>query len=243
MADGFKILLSDSDKVIIELCKTLLRNSGLTVLECQNGSEAYEIIRTKRPHLAFLSAEMPIMNGVECCQAVKMDVSLQTTPIILMLSCGSMDNIETCRKAGCDDVVLKPISRKSLFSVVKKYIKFNKRESPRFEASIPVSWRLKDDAGHWSYTFDISNKGLFLQTDEKIDVGTDLHVELTLPILNYKIESDARVCWINHKSTSMKPGFPPGIGLEFFGLNEVDCGYLSEYIRKEHVEPILRRIM
>jgi CheY-like chemotaxis protein len=52
MVEGLKILLSDGDKIFLELCKTHLRKSGVTILTCQNGKDALDIIRNERPHLA-----------------------------------------------------------------------------------------------------------------------------------------------------------------------------------------------
>jgi hypothetical protein len=52
----------------------------------------------------------------------------------------------------------------------------------------------------------------------------------------------ARVSWINSKDSSLKLLFPTGLGLEFVDLTEENYGHISEYIRKDHVEPVLHRI-
>jgi CheY-like chemotaxis protein/Tfp pilus assembly protein PilZ len=241
MVEGLKILLSDGDKVFLELSKTYLKKSGVSILTCQNGKEAYDIIRNKRPHMVFMAAEMPIMSGWDCCHTVKMDESLQTIPILLTLSSGKMENVERCQQAGCDDVLIKPINRQTFFSVINRYINLNKRTAPRFAACIPVSLTLSDGSYHSGYTVDISTKGIFLETNDKIPVGSIVCMDFTLPASNVEIKCKARVSWINHKNSSIKPGFPSGIGLEYIELSDANYIRLSEYIRKAHVEPILRR--
>jgi len=242
MADGIKILLSDGDKVFLELSKTYLRKTGASVLTCQNGKEAYDIIQSKRPHLVIMSAEMRIMNGLDCCRMVKMDESLQVIPILLTLASGKSENIEKCQQTGCDDVLLKPINQHTFFSVIKKYINLNKRTAPRFAACIPVSWASSDGSSHSGYTVDISTNGMFLQTDETVPVESIVCIDFTLPVSNFEIKCKARVSWVNRRESSIKPTFPSGIGLEFIDLNELSHGYFCKYIKKVHVEPILQRI-
>jgi CheY-like chemotaxis protein len=125
MVEGLKILLSDGDKIFIELCKTYLRKSGISILTCQNGNDALDIIRKERPHLAVMAAEMNIMTGVDCCKAIKMDESLQPIPVLLTLSSSKREEVERCSEAGCDDVLRKPINRHTFHSVIKKFATVN----------------------------------------------------------------------------------------------------------------------
>ncbi len=240
MADGIKILLSDSDKVFLELCKVLLGKSGVNILTCQNGKEALEIIRDKRPHLAVMAAEMPIMNGVDCCRTVKTDESLQAIPVLLTLSSGKMEKAEECHQAGCDDVLLKPINRHAFHSVIKKYVALNKRTAPRFRAQFPVKWMCGDGHRNSGHTVDISTKGVFVETAATTNVNSIITIRFTLPANNKEINCKARVSWVNHYDSALKSGFPKGLGMEFVDLSEENYSSISDYIRKEHVEPILR---
>jgi CheY-like chemotaxis protein/Tfp pilus assembly protein PilZ len=242
MVDGLKILLSDGDKVFLELCKTYLRKSGASVLTCQNGKEALDIIRNKRPHLVIMASEMAMISGLECCKTVKMDESLHAIPVLLTLSSGKKGEIERCRQAECDDVLLKPINRHTFYSVIKKYVTLNKRTAPRFQASFPVNWETEDGQRNCGFTVDVSTKGLFVETDHKVSVNSIVNLNFTLPASDVEVNCRARVSWVNRKDSSLKPVFPAGLGLEFVDLSEEYSSYISEYIRKEHVEPLLHRI-
>ncbi len=242
MVEGLKILLSDGDKIFLELSKTYLKKTGASVLTSRNGKETYDIIRNKRPHLVIMSAEMPVMNGLDCCQAVKTDESLRTIPVLLTLTSGKSENLERCRLAGCDDIILKPVNRHTFFSVIKKHVNLNKRTAPRFAACIPVSMTLDDGSNYSGNTFDISTCGIFVQTDEKIPVGSNVCIRFTVPASDVEIKCNARVAWINQKEFSIKAAFPSGIGLEFIQMDEMNSAYLIEYIKNAHVEPILHQI-
>lgn len=242
MVEGITILLSDGDKVFLELCKTHLRKSGASILTCQNGKDALDIIRDKRPHLAVMAAEMTIMNGVDCCKKVKKDESLQTIPVLLTLSSGKKEEVERCHEAGCDDILLKPINRHTFYSVIKKYVILNKRTAPRFRACFPVNWTCDDGQRNSGHSVDVSTKGLFVETENKVPMNSIVCVSFTLPSSNIEIKCKARVSWINNKDSSFKPVFPTGLGLELVDLTEENYGHISDYIRKEHVEPMLHRI-
>jgi len=242
MVEGLKILLSDGDKIFLELCKTHLRKSGVTILTCQNGKDALDIIRNKRPHLVVMAAEMSIMNGVDCCKAVKIDDSLQTIPVLLTLSSGRKEEVERCHQAGCDDVLLKPINRHTFHSVIKRYVTLNKRAAPRFRACFPVNWTCEDGQRNSGRTVDVSTKGFFVETENIVPVNSIIRIDFTLPASTVEIICMARVSWINSKDSSLKPLFPTGLGFEFVDMSEENYGHISEYIRKEHVEPVLHRI-
>jgi CheY-like chemotaxis protein/Tfp pilus assembly protein PilZ len=242
MAEDIRILFSDRDNVFLELCKTYLKTSGVSVLTCDNGKDALDIIRNKNPHLVFLSADMPIINGLDCCRTVRMDESLDSIPILITLSCGKKDNIESCNQAGCNDVLLKPINRHTFFSVIKKYITMNKRAAPRFAACFHVEWKSDNGRRSSGNTVDISTQGLFIETKEIIPVNSIIDLDFIIPNSNIEINCRAKVRWINKKDSSAKSTFPSGIGVQFADLNEDNYRYICEYITKEHVEPILQRI-
>jgi Tfp pilus assembly protein PilZ len=189
-----------------------------------------------------MAAEMTVMNGVDCCKMVKMDESLHAIPVLLTLSSGKEEEVERCRQAGCDDVLLKPINRHTFYSVIKRYVSLNKRTAPRFRACFPVEWAGEKGQRNSGVTVDVSTKGLFVETEHIAPLNSIVCLDFTLPASKVEINCRARVSWINHENTSLKPAFPAGLGLEFVDLSEESQAFIAEYIRKDHVEPLLRRI-
>jgi CheY-like chemotaxis protein len=239
MGDGIKILLSDGDKVFLELCKIHLRKSGVNILTTKNGEDALDIIRINRPHLAVIAAEMPVINGYDCCRAVKTDETLQTIPVLLTLSSGKSEEVDRCRQAGCDEVLIKPINRHIFYSVINKYVTLNKRKAPRFRVRFPVNWTCADGQRNSGYGVNISTKGIFVESEVTANMNSVIPINFTLPACDVEINCKARVSCVMLNDSTLNFAYPKGLGLEFVDLSEENYSHISEYIRKEHIEPLI----
>jgi DNA-binding response OmpR family regulator len=242
MADEIKILISDGDKVFLELCKIHLRKSGVNILTCQNGKDALDIIRNKKPHLAVMAAELPIVNGFDCCRIVKTDETLQTIPVLLTLSSGKWEEVDRCHQAGCDEVILKPINRHIFYLVINRYVSLNKRRAPRFRVRFPVNWTCGDGQRNSGYSVNISTKAIFVESEATANVNSIISINFTLPANDVEINCKALVYCVYHNDIALKSTFPKGLVLEFVELSEENYSYISEYIRKEHIDPLMRRL-
>ena len=107
-----KILLVDDTKLFIELEKNFLKHSPVHVLTASSGEEALEIAMRERPDLIFMDINMPGMGGLACCSTLKGDMMLSSIPVVMVSSCGKDEDLQECRKAGCDDILSKPIDKK-----------------------------------------------------------------------------------------------------------------------------------
>src|SRR5664279_1832634 len=106
-----KILLVDDTRMMLEIIKSYLANSPVQVFTAQNGKEALDVCRKERPDLVVLDQNMPIMNGVECCAAMRKDLLLKKIPVIMVSSRATPEDREAFRQAGCDDFLAKPLER------------------------------------------------------------------------------------------------------------------------------------
>ncbi len=85
-----------------------LEDEGVELLIASDGAEALEIIQSKRPNLVFLDVMMPKMNGLEVCKAVKSDVNIQQTYIIMLTAKGQDFDQQQGRDVGADLYMTKP---------------------------------------------------------------------------------------------------------------------------------------
>lgn len=115
-----KILIADDSKTFVLFEELLLSNLPCSIIKTYNGLEALQKIKSELPDLILLDIHMPQMNGIEVCRLLRNDNITKKIPIIIITA--HADEIETCQKAGCDEVITKPIERKKLISIVKKYI-------------------------------------------------------------------------------------------------------------------------
>lgn len=240
MGPDTSILLADSDHISVELGKTYLRKTGARLFTCHDGEMAWEIIRRERPDLVLMSASMPGIDGIECCRLVKDDAELHSIAVVLTLVSGKGENVERCARAGCDDVLLKPVDRKTFFSMIKKFVNLEKRNAPRFKSRFSIHCASGTGNGSDCNVFDVSTGGLFLQASPLLPVDTVVEMEFVLPVLNVEICCKGRVAWLNKPEAPNKIAFPPGMGVEFFDLCAEGKQAIHDYLQKEHVARILK---
>ena len=68
-----KIVIADDSPLLRDRIRSLLNSidDNLEVYEAENGAEALQIIREKKPGLAILDIRMPEMNGIEVLKKIK----------------------------------------------------------------------------------------------------------------------------------------------------------------------------
>jgi HPt (histidine-containing phosphotransfer) domain-containing protein len=65
---------------------------------------------------------MPIMDGYEATRLIRHDAQLQSLPIIAMTAHATFQDRDLCLRAGMNDFVTKPTSRKALLTVLAKWV-------------------------------------------------------------------------------------------------------------------------
>ena len=88
-----------------------------------NGQEALTLIGQKKPQLAFLDIQMPMMNGLEATRAIRSLSSpdAQLIPIIAMTANAFPEDIAATRQAGMNEHLSKPVNMKHFQTVLKKW--------------------------------------------------------------------------------------------------------------------------
>jgi two-component system, OmpR family, alkaline phosphatase synthesis response regulator PhoP len=115
---GKTVLVVDDEKFVRELIKIKLGRCGLTVIEAENGFEAIEIARTRRPDLILMDVMMPKMNGFEACEKLKSIPETARIPIIILTARGEQDNQVKGITLGAADYISKPFSPQKLAELV-----------------------------------------------------------------------------------------------------------------------------
>ena len=116
--DKIKILLVDDEPDIIEILSFNLKQQGYKVFSASNGKEALVQVEKVKPHLIILDVMMPVMDGIDTCEAIRKDKRNEEI-IIMFLSARSEDYSHLAAfGVGADDYVNKPIKPKVLNSKV-----------------------------------------------------------------------------------------------------------------------------
>ncbi|HRN80509.1 MAG TPA: response regulator transcription factor [Ferruginibacter sp.] len=114
-----KILIADDEPDILEIISFNLRKDGYEVMTAKNGAEALELAKSYQPDLIILDAMMPMKNGFEVCQQLRLQPEFQHTLIIFLTALGDDNSEIRGLEAGADDFLNKPISPNVLLSKVQ----------------------------------------------------------------------------------------------------------------------------
>ena len=115
-----KILVADDNSNIQKMVGLALKDQGIDVVAVGNGEAAVRKIADVRPDLVLADVFMPVRNGYEVCQFVKMDSSLSHIPVILLVGAFDPLDEQEAQRVGADGVLKKPfIPPDPLISMVK----------------------------------------------------------------------------------------------------------------------------
>lgn len=116
-----KILVVDDEKHIIQIVKFNLEKRGnYTVVTAENGLEALEVYKEKKPDLIISDIMMPIMTGFEFYEELrKIDKEI---PFIILTAKGQDSYYEEGQEKGIIDFLTKPFSPKFLLARVKEML-------------------------------------------------------------------------------------------------------------------------
>lgn len=120
---GVKLLVVDDEKDILEFLKYNLEANNYIVETAQDGISALKKLKSFKPSLIILDVMMPRLNGVETCEKIRKEPTLNDV-IILFLSARSEEFTQVaCYDAGADDFIEKPIKIKLIIKKIEILLK------------------------------------------------------------------------------------------------------------------------
>ena len=118
-----KLLVVDDEKDILEFLKYNLEAKNYIIETAQDGISALRKLKTFKPSLIILDVMMPRLNGVETCEKIREDSTLNDV-IILFLSARNEEFTQVaCYDAGADDFIEKPIKIKLIIKKIEILLK------------------------------------------------------------------------------------------------------------------------
>jgi signal transduction histidine kinase/FixJ family two-component response regulator len=119
-AQGFDILLAEDNKINQKVFNAVVRPTKANIRIANDGIEAIAEIGKLIPDLIFMDIQMPNMDGVEACKAIKK--SNPNIPIIALTANVMAHDIKKYRQAGFDDCIGKPIDVQEIYTLLQKFL-------------------------------------------------------------------------------------------------------------------------
>jgi two-component system alkaline phosphatase synthesis response regulator PhoP len=114
------ILVVDDEPQIARLARDYLEKAGFRVVTVGDGSDALIANRQERPDLVVLDLNLPGMDGLDVCRAIRRDSDV---PIIMLTARVEEADRLIGLELGADDYVTKPFSPRELVARVRAVLR------------------------------------------------------------------------------------------------------------------------
>jgi len=116
---GANILVVGGDELVASTIRPRLEEAGHRVRAVADGSAALAAIRRQLPDVVVSEWELPRLDGLELCQAVRVDPELTGVHVIVMVSAARRERAAEALEAGADDYLVMPFAHTELLARVR----------------------------------------------------------------------------------------------------------------------------
>jgi diguanylate cyclase (GGDEF)-like protein len=110
--DGLlQVLVAEDDPISRRVLEKMLESDGFSVTTTENGRQALERMTKDFFPLVITDWNMPVMNGLELCQAIRKNPLPGYVFIVMVTHRDSLGDLIEGMKAGADDYICKPFNQ------------------------------------------------------------------------------------------------------------------------------------
>ena len=115
------ILIAEDTENNFKVLQEAIKPTNATVYRAMNGQEAIDMVKEKAIDLILMDIQMPVMDGLTATRKIK--TLFPDIPVIGQTAYSWIIDKTTCKEAGCNDALYKPLSMKSLLSTINAYFR------------------------------------------------------------------------------------------------------------------------
>lgn len=116
------VVIADDEPHLVHIVAYNLKKAGYVVHAAVNGQEAVALAATLKPDLIVSDYQMPVMDGLAACQALKADPATAATPVLLLTARGHRLTDEELALTNVKAVLPKPFSARDLLAKIDQLI-------------------------------------------------------------------------------------------------------------------------
>ncbi len=113
-----KIMIVDDSTAIRCILKTTLLGE-YSVIDAENGKDAFEKAKENKIDLFLLDVNMPVMDGITLTRELRSNPSYEKTPIIILTTESREEQRKQGKEAGANGWIIKPCEPKALLNVLR----------------------------------------------------------------------------------------------------------------------------
>jgi len=151
------VLLVDDDSSTRAAFAAILTPLGHLVFAAENGAVALESLHLALPDVVVTDIEMPSLNGVELCSAIRNDPSLRHLPVIAVSSA----KLDAASESALFNVCLrKPVSPQQLLSAISPFLKSERLDSRSFDSPTGQNSAIGKAGGPGGFVGEAGDRGV-----------------------------------------------------------------------------------
>jgi chemosensory pili system protein ChpA (sensor histidine kinase/response regulator) len=116
------ILVVEDDTGTNRLLVKQLTSAGFEAAGVDDGTTALASMAERKPDLVCVDLGLPLVSGFELCRTIRQDPRLGKTPILVVTSRTTLEDITHACEVGADEIVRKPFRRTELVAAVRRLI-------------------------------------------------------------------------------------------------------------------------
>ncbi len=125
---GLKILLTEDNKLNMEITEFVLENAGATVIKAWNGRLAVDAFKASEPYsinVILMDMMMPVMDGISATKEIRAlsRPDAAEIPIIAITANAYSDDVDLVKSSGMNEHLSKPVDAQALIKAVLHYYK------------------------------------------------------------------------------------------------------------------------
>lgn len=116
------VLVVDDEEMTRDLLRLMLKGTGFTIHEAEDGYIALEQVAACKPDIMILDVMMPGLDGLAVCRALRAQPQTADLPVIMLSAKTTPTAIQEGLDAGADKYLTKPVGFKELLSNIQEVL-------------------------------------------------------------------------------------------------------------------------
>jgi len=118
-----KVLIVEDDALMGRMYEKIFSHENHVVEISINGEEGLKKAKEWKPDIVLLDIMMPIMNGFQVLESMKIDPTLSNIPIVMLTNLAGDQDIEEAKEKGAADYIVKSnYTPRQILDMVKKIL-------------------------------------------------------------------------------------------------------------------------